>query len=149
MVKTYVRLPVEYQRLVVEQAHRLGMPLSSHYLCPAAALAMDGMEHTGATNRLGYSHTVSRLGRAYADVVALFTTSGMSVTPTLFNSFVLYAEDRSLVADRRTRILYPPGNTSASSPGPTRPGCHRPRSTAHCCGPMWRWCCASTAAVAW
>jgi hypothetical protein len=108
LVKTYVRLPVAYQKIVVEQAHRLGLPLSSHYLYPAAAIAMDGMEHTGATNRLGYSHTVSRIGRAYADVIAMFTTSGMSVTPTLFNSFVMYAEDRSLVDDRRTRVLFPP-----------------------------------------
>src|SRR5262249_5261967 len=87
--------------------HRMGLPLSSHYLYPAATLGMDGMEHTGATNRLGYSHTVSRLGRAYADVTTLFPTSGMSVTPTLFNSSVLYADDRSLVTDPRTRTLYP------------------------------------------
>jgi hypothetical protein len=107
MIKTYVRLPVAAQRRVVVLAHRAGMPLSSHYLYPAAAIGMDGMEHTGATNRLGYSHTVSRLGRAYQDVIALFTTSGMSVTPTLFNSSVMYAEDRSLVEDRRTRVLFP------------------------------------------
>ncbi|HEU5473646.1 MAG TPA: amidohydrolase family protein [Actinophytocola sp.] len=108
MIKTYVRLSVEFQRLVVEQAHRSGMLLSSHYLYPAAAVGMDGMEHFGATNRLGYSHTVSRLGRAYADVIELFAKSGMSLTPTLFNSFVLYAEDRSLVDDRRSRTLFPP-----------------------------------------
>ena len=107
LVKTYVRLPVAAQRQVIEWAHRAGMPLSSHYLYPAANLGMDGMEHTGATNRLGYSHTVSRLGRAYGDVVTLFTTSGMSVTPTLFNSAVMYADDRSLVDDQRTRVLYP------------------------------------------
>lgn len=107
LVKTYVRLPVSAQRQVVELAHRAGLPLSSHYLYPAATIGMDGMEHTGATNRLGYSHTVSRLGRAYGDVVTLFTASGMSVTPTLFNSGVLYADDRSLVDDRRTRVLFP------------------------------------------
>jgi Amidohydrolase family len=107
LVKTYVRLPVIAQRHLVEHAHRAGMPLSSHYLYPAAAIGMDGMEHTGATNRLGYSHTVSRLGRAYRDVIALFTASGMSLTPTLFNSAVMYAEDRSLVEDRRTRVLFP------------------------------------------
>ncbi|MFL6140528.1 MAG: amidohydrolase family protein [Labedaea sp.] len=107
MVKTYVRLPVDLQRLTGEQAHRSGMRLSSHYLYPAAAIGMDGMEHFGATNRLGYSHTVSRLGRAYADVIAMFGASRMSVTPTLFNSFVLYAEDRSLVEDRRSRTLFP------------------------------------------
>ncbi|HEX2300649.1 MAG TPA: amidohydrolase family protein, partial [Pseudonocardiaceae bacterium] len=107
LIKTYVRLPVAAQQQVVEQAHRAGLRLSSHYLYPAAAIGMDGMEHTGATNRLGYSHTVSRLGRAYGDVVALFTMSGMSVTPTLFTSSAMYAEDRSLVVDQRTKVLYP------------------------------------------
>ncbi len=107
LIKTYVRLPVEAQREMVKQAHRAGLPLSSHYLYPAENLGMDGMEHTGATNRLGYSHTVSRLGRAYADVITLFTRSGMSVTPTLFNSGAMYGEDRSLVDDRRTSTLYP------------------------------------------
>ncbi|MFB9904069.1 amidohydrolase family protein [Allokutzneria oryzae] len=107
MIKTYVRLPVEYQKRVIDAAHRAGMPLSSHYLYPAEHIGMDGMEHTGATNRLGYSHTVSRLGRAYADAVTLFIRSGMSITPTLFNSAALYGEDRSLVEDRRTKALYP------------------------------------------
>lgn len=107
MIKTYVRLPVTSQQELVRQAHHAGMPLSSHYLYPASAFGMDGMEHTGATNRLGYSHTVSRLGRAYGDVVSLFTSSGMSVTPTLFTSAVMYADDRSLVDDQRTKVLYP------------------------------------------
>jgi Tol biopolymer transport system component/cytosine/adenosine deaminase-related metal-dependent hydrolase len=107
MIKTYVRLPVSYQRRTVAAAHRAGLPLSSHYLYPAENLGMDGMEHTGATNRLGYSHTVSRLGRSYADAVTLFVRSGMSITPTLFTSAAMYAEDRSLVEDSRTRTLYP------------------------------------------
>jgi hypothetical protein len=107
LVKTYVRLPVAHQRRVVAAAHRAGMPLSSHYLYPAEHIGMDGMEHTGATNRLGYSHTVSRLGRAYEDAVTLFVRSGMSITPTLFNSAGIYETDRSLVEDRRTRLLFP------------------------------------------
>ncbi|WP_246365959.1 amidohydrolase family protein [Kibdelosporangium persicum] len=107
MVKTYVRLPVEYQQTVIRAAHAAGIPLSSHYLYPAANIGMDGMEHTGATNRLGYSHTVSRIGRAYQDAVTLFTRSGMSLTPTLFNSKVLYAEDKSLFTDERTKVLFP------------------------------------------
>ncbi|MFC5058180.1 amidohydrolase family protein [Saccharothrix xinjiangensis] len=108
MVKTYVRLPVALQRDTAAAAHRAGVPLSSHYLYPAANLGMDGMEHVGATNRLGYSHTISRTGRAYQDVVDLFTASGMSITPTLFHSRALYAEDKSLVTDERTRVLFPP-----------------------------------------
>ncbi len=107
LVKTYVRLPVRLQRRAVRLAHDLGLRLTSHYLYPAATIGMDGMEHTGATNRLGYSQTVSRLGRAYDDVITLFTTSGMSITPTLFNSTVVHVDDPALVEDRRTRTLYP------------------------------------------
>ncbi|WP_307867407.1 amidohydrolase family protein [Saccharothrix coeruleofusca] len=108
MVKTYVRLPVELQRTTAEAAHRAGVPLSSHYLYPAANLGMDGMEHVGATNRLGYSHTVSRTGRSYQDAVELFVRSGMSITPTLFQSRALLDRDKSLVEDERTRVLFPP-----------------------------------------
>ncbi|MCE7006507.1 amidohydrolase family protein [Kibdelosporangium philippinense] len=107
MIKTYVRMPVEYQQMVIRAAHTAGLPLSSHYLYPAANIGMDGMEHTGATNRLGYSHTVSRIGRAYQDAVTLFTRSGMSVTPTLFQSKVLYGDDKSLFTDERTKVLFP------------------------------------------
>ncbi|MBB5979071.1 DPP IV N-terminal domain-containing protein [Kribbella solani] len=107
LVKTYVRLPIEYQRRAIAYVHRLGLQLSSHYLYPAEHLGMDGMEHTGATNRLGYSHTVSRLGRAYADVITLFTQAGLSVTPTLFNSTMAHVDDPSLLTDRRTTTLYP------------------------------------------
>ncbi|HUQ60776.1 amidohydrolase family protein [Lentzea sp.] len=105
MIKTYVRLPVELQRAAVQRSK---VPLSSHYLYPAANLGMDGMEHVGATNRLGYSHTVTRQGKAYQDVVALFTASGMSMTPTLFHNRALFSEDKSLVTDERTRVLFPP-----------------------------------------
>ncbi|MTD54447.1 amidohydrolase family protein [Amycolatopsis sp. RM579] len=107
LVKTYVRLPVDRQRELVRQAHQAGLPLASHYLYPAARVGMDGMEHTGSANRLGYSHTTSRLGRAYADVVTLFVTSGMSITPTLYRAIARFAEDRSLVDDPRTRALFP------------------------------------------
>ena len=115
LVKTYVRLPVDYQRRAIAAVHRLGLQLSSHYLYPAEHLGMDGMEHTGATNRLGYSHTVSRLGRAYADVVTLFTKAGLSVTPTLFNSTMAHVDDPSLLTDRRTTTLYPAWEYAAAA----------------------------------
>ncbi|RRO20650.1 amidohydrolase [Saccharopolyspora rhizosphaerae] len=108
MVKTYVRLPVRLQQAAIEHAHARGVPLSSHYVYPAANIGMDGMEHTGATNRLGYSHTCDELGRSYDDAVQLFIASGMSITPTLFSSSGLYASDRSLIDDHRTRVLFPP-----------------------------------------
>ncbi|GAA2682052.1 MULTISPECIES: amidohydrolase family protein [Actinosynnema] len=108
LIKTYVRLPVDLQRRAVDLAHRAGLPLTSHYLYPAVGIGMDGMEHVGATNRLGYSHTNSRLGRGYRDVTGLFAASGMSITTTLFQSAVLHGDDPSLVHDPRTTALFPP-----------------------------------------
>lgn len=133
MIKTYVRLPVEFQADMVEQAHAAGLPLASHYLYPAMRIGMDGMEHTGATNRLGYSHTVSRLGRAYADAVTLFVESGMSLTPTLFNSAALYVTDRSLVDDPRSSTLFPPweyAQLQAKAAGQGPPGTGTPETQA-------------------
>ena len=72
------------------------------------AFGMDGMEHMGATARTGYSRTVSALGRIYQDVTAVFLNSNASRTPTLFTSTAMFADDRSLIDDPRTRALYPP-----------------------------------------
>jgi len=108
LIKCYVRLAPERQRRVVDAAHRLGVPATSHYHYPALAFGGDGMEHMGATSRFGYSRTISALGTGYQDVVDAFTATGAARTPTLFNNYVLYADDTSLVTDRRTRTLFPP-----------------------------------------
>ncbi|MEM9622288.1 MAG: amidohydrolase family protein [Pseudomonadota bacterium] len=81
-VKTYVRLPDHWQRQVVEFAHGLGIPVSSHELYPAVAHGMDHVEHIGGTSRRGYQPKVSRIGYSYQDVVALLSASGMGLTAT-------------------------------------------------------------------
>jgi imidazolonepropionase-like amidohydrolase len=81
-VKTYVRLPDHRQKRVVEFAHELGIPVSSHELFPAVAHGMDHVEHIGGTSRRGYQPKVSALGRSYHDVVRLLAQSGMGITPT-------------------------------------------------------------------
>ncbi len=81
-IKTYVRLPDHRQRRVVAFAHRLGIPVTSHELFPAAALGADHVEHIGGTSRRGYAPKVSALGSSYQDVVRLLTASGMGITPT-------------------------------------------------------------------
>ncbi|MGW0704304.1 hypothetical protein ACWD0A_34510 [Streptomyces sp. NPDC002867] len=105
LVKCYVRLPVVWHKQVAAFAHGIGIPVTAHYHCPAAAFGGDAMEHTGATNRFGYSRTVTPLGTAYDDVTDLFVSSDMARTPTLFGSTTLYREDRSLVEDHRARSL--------------------------------------------
>jgi hypothetical protein len=107
LMKAYVRLSATRQRAVIDWAHRRGIPATSHYHYPALAVGGDGMEHVGATNRLGYSRTVSALGAVYSDVADIFLAAGASLTPTLFNSLFMLATDDSLVVDERVRTLYP------------------------------------------
>lgn len=107
LMKAYVRLKPEWQQQVIDFAHRHGVHATSHYHWPAATWGGDGMEHVGATNRFGYSRTISALGAGYSDVAEVFATAGMTRTPTLFVAAALYRDDTSLVDDRRVRTLYP------------------------------------------
>jgi hypothetical protein len=107
MIKAYVRLSPERQQKVIAWAQERGLHVSSHYHYPALRFGGDCMEHLGATNRLGYSRTVSALGAGYQDVIAMFVQSQAARTPTLFSAGVLLGEDSSLVNDPRVRTLYP------------------------------------------
>ncbi|RSN09271.1 amidohydrolase [Nonomuraea sp. WAC 01424] len=113
LMKCYVRLPVAWHKEVIDWAHRQGKPVSSHYHYPAIAMGGDQTEHVGATNRFGYSRTVTNVGSAYSDVISMFNAAKMARTPTLFNSSTLYREDTSLVTDERVRRLYPNWRTAA------------------------------------
>jgi len=108
MVKTYVRMRHDIQKEVVEQAHAMGMHLSSHYHYPALLSGMDCMEHLGATNRYGYSRTITSGGGGYQDVNGLFAAAHAGRTPTLFVASVLLGEDDGLARDRRIKTLFPP-----------------------------------------
>ncbi|MFV2089427.1 MAG: amidohydrolase family protein [Pseudomonadales bacterium] len=81
-IKTYVRLPDRWQARVVEFAHGIGIPVSSHELFPAVAHGMDHVEHIGGTSRRGYQPKVSLLGYSYDDVITLLSESGMGITAT-------------------------------------------------------------------
>ncbi|MEV6960727.1 amidohydrolase family protein [Streptomyces sp. NPDC051207] len=113
LVKTYIRLPAPLEAAATHHAHLAGTPVTSHYAYPQATYGMDCMEHTGGGNRVGYSQTQTRLGRAYQDAIGVLTTAGMPVTSTLMNSSVLLADDRSLVDDERTKRFYPPWDYDA------------------------------------
>jgi Tol biopolymer transport system component/imidazolonepropionase-like amidohydrolase len=109
LFKTYVRLPDRYQQRVVEYAHALGKPVTSHELYPAVAFGIDGIEHLRGTSRRGYSTKVSPGNRAYADVIDLIAKSGVTLTPTIgiqgaFDARII--GDRSVLFDSRLS-LYP------------------------------------------
>lgn len=110
-IKTYVRLPDLLQKHVIEEAHRMGMPVTSHELYPAVAFGADGVEHIRGTSRRGYSPKITALSRSYRDVIDLLTASKMTLTPTIGiqGGFRLQTmRDPSWVADPRIERLYPP-----------------------------------------
>ena len=108
LIKSYMRMPVALEKRIVEKAHAMGVPVTSHYLYPAARTGLDGMEHPGGGHRLGYSRTLSFAGiRMSEDSVALLAASGMWVSSTTIFASELFVGDRSLVDDERTKVLYP------------------------------------------
>ena len=107
ILKAYVRLPADLNRIVVAAAHAMGVPNLSHYLYPGAAYGQDGQSHISATQRLGYSRSQSLGGISHDDVPTLFAASRTTVIPTLFDSSTLFAEDPSAIADARARTLMP------------------------------------------
>lgn len=82
MIKSYVRLPDEFQQILIKEAHGMGIPLSSHEIAPAVQNGMDSVEHMGATSRRGYSPKFSYLSQSYADVTEIISKSGLFITPT-------------------------------------------------------------------
>jgi Tol biopolymer transport system component/imidazolonepropionase-like amidohydrolase len=109
-IKTYVRLPDLMQKRIIEEAHRMGMPVTSHELYPAVAYGADGVEHIRGTSRRGYSPKISALSRSYQDVIDLLVASKMTLTPTIgiqggFRLQTLL--DHSWTQDPRIQKLYP------------------------------------------
>jgi imidazolonepropionase-like amidohydrolase len=108
LFKTYVRLPDRYQRRVIDYAHALGKPVTSHELMPAAAFGVDGVEHLRGTSRRGYSPKASATNRAYRDVIDVIARSGMTLTPTIGIQGGFEARmngDTSLLFDPRLSLI--------------------------------------------
>ncbi len=109
LIKTYVRLPDQLQQHIIDAAHRIGIPVSSHELYPAVAFGGDHVEHISGTSRRGYSPKMSGLSRSYQDVIGLLTASGMTLTPTmsLQGGFGwLTGRDPTILDDPRLNLVY-------------------------------------------
>ena len=68
--------PTLLQRRVIDEAHRLGLPVTSHEIYPAVAYGADGVEHIAGTSRRGFSPKISELRRSYRDVIDLLSAVG-------------------------------------------------------------------------
>jgi Tol biopolymer transport system component/imidazolonepropionase-like amidohydrolase len=120
VIKTYVRLSDPTQKRIIEDAHAMGIPVTSHELYPGVAYGADGVEHVRGTSRRGYSTKVTELYRSYDDVIALLAASGMTITPTvgIYGGFALVAQDDpSLFDDARVRTFFPEASRSVRSRG--------------------------------
>ncbi|VWX54603.1 amidohydrolase family protein [Novosphingobium sp. 9U] len=107
LLKSYVRMPDVYQRRLVEAAHEMGVPVTTHEVFPAVFTGVDATEHMGATSRRGYSMKQGPQGRSYKDAIQLFNQSRHTVTPTNFGALTnLLAAHPRFRADPRLS-LYP------------------------------------------
>src|SRR5690606_19082389 len=77
LIKTYVRFPDSLQRFVIDEAHKMGIPVSSHEIFPAAKYNIDAIEHFRGTSRRGYSPKQTALNITYDDVFDIMTHSGI------------------------------------------------------------------------
>jgi len=120
MIKTYVRLPDPLQKRVIEKAHQLGLPVTSHELYPATAYGIDGIEHIAGTSRRGYSPKLTETLTAYDDVTTLIAKSGMSFTPTIgiYVSYnYLLEKNPMILEDERLQKLESPFNLQNAKSG--------------------------------
>lgn len=110
LIKTYVRMPDEWQKKITEYAHENGMSVSSHEIFPAARYGVDAVEHIAATSRRGYSPKITTAGKSYDDMIQIISQSKMVITPTLALSggyWTLITRDTSLFDTPQFKQIYP------------------------------------------
>ncbi|MBT2384310.1 amidohydrolase family protein [Streptomyces sp. ISL-11] len=108
-VKTYVRAPGWVMRDAAHFAHeRLGVRTGSHLCSPGVQLGQDLTTHLQATQRLEFGHATSASGRAYQDLVEIYTGTDFHLIATLFTSVPLLGDAPALARDPRVTALMPP-----------------------------------------
>ncbi|MBK3646738.1 amidohydrolase family protein [Streptomyces sp. MBT33] len=115
-VKTYVRAPGWVMREAARFAHeQLGVRTGGHLLSPGVQLGQDLTTHLQATQRAEFGHAVTASGRAYEDVVEIYTERGVdfSMIATPFSAAPLLGADPALADDPRVTVVMPPWDTAA------------------------------------
>ncbi|MFF4258818.1 amidohydrolase family protein [Streptomyces sp. NPDC001663] len=115
-VKTYVRAPGWVMEEAARFAHdRLGVRTGGHLLSPGVQLGQDLTTHLQATQRAEFGHAITARGRAYQDVVEIYTARGVnfSLIATPFTAAPLLGADPALADDPRVTVVMPPWDTAA------------------------------------
>ncbi|MFF4529485.1 amidohydrolase family protein [Streptomyces sp. NPDC001407] len=122
-VKTYVRAPGWVMEEAARYAHdRLGVRAGSHLCSPGVQLGQDLTTHLQATQRLEFGHATTATGRAYEDLVEIYTGTDFHLIATIFTSVPLLGAAPALAEDPRVTKLMPPWDvavvrqTAAASP---------------------------------
>ncbi|MFD9636017.1 amidohydrolase family protein, partial [Streptomyces violascens] len=115
-VKTYVRAPSWLMQEAARFAHeRLGVRSGSHLVSPGVEVGQDLTTHLLATQRAEFGHATSATGKAYEDVIEIYTARGINfaliVTP--FTSAPLLGSDPGLADDPRVTTVMPPWDSAA------------------------------------
>jgi Tol biopolymer transport system component/imidazolonepropionase-like amidohydrolase len=104
LLKSYVRMPDLQQRHIVDFAHSIGIPASSHEIYPAAFDGIDSVEHVQGTSRRGYSPKAT-LDHSYADVAGIEGAAHMTMTPTLIPEMRAFLDEQpDMRADPRLEM---------------------------------------------
>ncbi|GAA0585479.1 amidohydrolase family protein [Streptomyces crystallinus] len=114
-VKTYVRAPGWVMEEAARFAHeRLGVRAGSHLLSPGVQLGQDLTTHLQATQRAEYGHATTASGRAYEDVVEVYSARGVhfALIATPFTATPLIGADPGLAADPRVTAVMPPWDSA-------------------------------------
>jgi Tol biopolymer transport system component len=93
LLKSYVRMPDIQQRHIVDFAHSIGVPASSHEIYPAAYDGIDSVEHVQGTSRRGYSPKAT-LDHTYQDVAEIEGAAHMTMTPTLIPEMRAFLDEQ-------------------------------------------------------
>ncbi|MGW3608042.1 MULTISPECIES: amidohydrolase family protein [unclassified Micromonospora] len=106
-LKAYVRTPVWLMAKVAKTAHEMGVPSGTHPLSPGIQTGLKGITHLSATQRSGFSPSLSPGGILYQDALALFTEGESDMASTNLAP-ALIGDDPMIVQDRRFQLLMPP-----------------------------------------
>ncbi|WP_369251634.1 amidohydrolase family protein [Streptomyces sp. R41] len=115
-VKTYVRAPGWVMEEAARFAHeRLGVRSGSHLLSLGVQLGQDLTTHLQATQRAEFGHAITATGRAYDDVVEIYSARGVNfaLIATPFTSAPLLGADPALGDDPRVTVVMPPWDSAA------------------------------------
>src|SRR5580698_4313311 len=86
-------MPDIQQRHIVDFAHSIGVPASSHEIYPAAYDGIDSVEHVQGTSRRGYSPKAT-LDHTYQDVAEIEGAAHMTMTPTLIPEMRAFLDEQ-------------------------------------------------------